>query len=462
MTLDPQPDILPLVRDLCGFATGVVAADNGPFFDRLRQELPLRLRRYPSGTAFNGWTVPQLWRVHRAEVRKGRRLLFDGTRHPLAVATYSRPFRGEVDLEELKRHLVTNPALPSAHVYHCMWQYRPWDADWALCVPHDVCKDWGPGRYEVDIVTTYEPGVMLVGEYEHAGRDERTVVFNAHTCHPGQANDDFASVAVLVRLFQWLGTQDTFYTYRLVLGPEHLGTVFYLRDQGPQDLHRLVCGAFAEMPGTGGPVKLASTFPGGQVIDRAFRNAVRHHTRSHVCVPWRMGAGNDETVWEAPGYEVPFVEVSRCEDQFAPYREYHSSLDTADLMDPGQLAEFYRVFQKTVEILEHNATLRRHFDGLVCLSNPQYDLYLERPDPAVTKDLAADAEKWGHLLDCLFRYFDGSVTILDIAEKHDLPFDRLYRYLARFRDKGLVRFDFAPVSRRPVTQAVAGVGEATA
>jgi len=293
---------------------------------------------------------------------------------------------------------------------------------------------------------------MVVATCDHVGRSNRTIVFNAHTCHPGQANDDMAGVVVLVRLFQWLQTQHTRYSYRLVLGPEHLGTVFYLRDRTSQELDAMAAGVFVEMPGTKGPIKVASTFLGEQAIDRAVRHAVRHHSRESVLVPWRRGAGNDETVWEAPGYEVPFVEISRCLDIMAPFPEYHSSRDTADLMDNDSLREFLDVLQATVRILERNATAQRLFDGLICLSNPKYALYQERADPAVAKNLAADSEKWGHLLDCLLRYFDGSVTLLDIADRHDLPFDAVYDYIARFEQKELVNLTFAPMSRRPVVR----------
>jgi aminopeptidase-like protein len=332
-----------------------------------------------------------------------------------------------------------------------MWQYRPWAADWALSVPYQVYETLGPGRYEVDLATTYEPGEMWVGEFTHRGSRSDTIVLNAHTCHPRQVNDDLAGVVLLVRLFQWLKTQRTRYSYRLILAPEHLGTVFYLRDRTRNEIDQMVSGIFAEMPGTQGPLKVASSFLGNQWIDRAFRNAVRHHSRAHEFVPWRQGAGNDETVWEAPGYEVPFVEVSRCLDLKAPYREYHTSLDTPEIMDEARLAEFYEVLQGVIETLEENSTLHRKFDGLICLSNPEYDLYLERPDPAIQKNLADDSEKWGHLLDCLFRYFDGKTTLLDIAERHDLPFDRLHRYLSRFVEKGLVDMEFAPVGRHPVS-----------
>ena len=442
-------DFLGLTKDLCGFATGVVADDNAALFARIAQELPCTLRRFKSGDTYNGWAVPDNWRVRKAEIRRDGRLVFDGRSHTLGVARYAKSFHGKLNWDELKPHLVTNPDLPDAYVFHCMWQYRPWAADWAFSVPHDVYRTLGPGNYEVDLDTEYLPGEMLVGQHDKPGRSEQMIVFHSNSCHPHMANDGFAGTALLIRLFQWLADRDTYYTYRLVIGPEHIGTVFYLRDMPQAELEHIVCGVFEEMPGTRGPIKVASTFLGGHVLDRAVTNAARHHAQSHVLVPWRQGAGNDETVWEAPGYEVPFLELTRSEALMQPYREYHTSLDNPDLMDQGQLDEFLRVLQKTIDTLEGNARIFRKFDGLICLSNPQYDLYMERKDPAINKDLPADSEKWGYLLDCLLRYFDGSMTVLEIAEKHDLPFERVLRYIKRFEEKDLVRLEFAPITRTP-------------
>ena len=39
--------MLPLIRDLCAIRTGVVAEGNQTLFDRIAQELPLRLHRRP-------------------------------------------------------------------------------------------------------------------------------------------------------------------------------------------------------------------------------------------------------------------------------------------------------------------------------------------------------------------------------------------------------------------------------
>ena len=440
-------EFIELTRELCRYATGVVADDNLPLFERIDRELTLELFRYASGSTFNGWEVPQNWRVQKAELWRDGVLVFDGTAHTLGVARYSKSFEGELEWADLQTHLVTNADLPDAYMFHCMWQYRPWDADWALCVPFEIFNQLGPGRYRVNLKTEYEPGEMLVAHHIKRGRSDKTVIFQSNTCHPHMANDGFAGTAVLIRLFQWLMTQDTHYSYRLVLGPEHLGTVFYLENLSPEILNSFVCGVFEEMPGTLGPLKATSTYLGDQVIDAAFQNVMGHHSANFEQVPWRMGAGNDEVVWEAPGYEVPFVEFTRSESVEKPFREYHSSLDSPELMNVTQMTEMLETLKKVVSVFEGNAVMHRKFNGLICLSNPQYDLYMERPDPTVIKEITDESETWGHLLDCLFRYFDGKTSILEIATRHNLPFDELRNYLLRFEEKDLISIQFQEISR---------------
>jgi aminopeptidase-like protein len=140
-------DIIPLTRELCRFATGVVAEENEALFARLQRELPFRIYRYKSGEVFNGWVVPQLWRVQQATIRRGGDQIFDGKVHTLAVAKYSTSFQGELDLETLKTHLVTNPDVPQAYVFHCMWQYRPWAPGWAFCIPYEIYKTLDAGSW---------------------------------------------------------------------------------------------------------------------------------------------------------------------------------------------------------------------------------------------------------------------------------------------------------------------------
>src|SRR3546814_16075344 len=127
---------------------------------------------------------------------------------------------------------------------------------------------------------------MLIGVAHKAGRSDKTIVCNANNCHPHMANDGFAGTAVLIRLMQWLVGQDTFYSYRLVIAPEHLGSVFYLRDLPREEVDRIGCGIFEGMPGTGGAIVATAPIVGGPRIDRVFPTVSRPHAQQY-----RKGSG---------------------------------------------------------------------------------------------------------------------------------------------------------------------------
>ena len=444
-------DFLDLTRELCGHSTGIVTEGNKAFFDRVDRELPLQLFSYRSGEEFNGWVVPHSWKVVKAEIRKEGEVVFDGTQHRLGVAHYSRSFRGTVNFDELKAHLFSNPNLPDAYMWHCSWLYRPWEEHWGFSAPHKLVASLGEGEYEIDLVTSFDEGEMLIAHHDHAGKSNKTVIFHSNHCHPNMANDGFAGTAVMIRLFQWLATQDTYYTYRLIIGPEHVGTVFYLRDQEPEEINRLVCGVFGEMMGTPGPFKVASTFTGDHAIDQVFRHVVGNYAENPAFVPFTKSVVNDETVWEAPGYEVPFIAVNRANHGSDPFPEYHSSLDSVDLMSHDLLDEFFEIFKKVIFVLENDSRIYRCFDGLIALSNPKTALYIDRIDPAVQDPKRGEeSEKWGYLQDCVMRYFDGEMTILDIADKHELPFIEVFNYIKRYQEKGFIGLEHAPIEREPV------------
>jgi aminopeptidase-like protein len=440
-------NILPLTRELCAFTTNLVADDNELLFTRLQRELAFDLIRYETGDSHNGWVVPPNWRVRSALIKRDGEIIFDATIHPLALGMLSRSFVGNLSWEELQPHLVTNPDLPDAYMFHSIWQIRNWAPDWVFSIPYGIYETMGPGQYEIDLRTEYEPGEMIVAEFEHKGSREQTIIFNTNTCHPTQANDGFAAVSLLVRLFQWLSKQDTNYTYRLILGPEIIGSTFYMRDRTKDEIANIVSCIFAEMPGNRADLCATSTFLGGQAIDQAFHNVLLHQSSGFRLANWREGCGNDETIWEAPGYEIPTVELTRSEHFNYPYREYHSSRDNPDLMEVEMMNEYFSVLQGVIEVLENDSIPYRHFEGLICLSNPAYDLYFEREDPTIEKGLSDEDEKWGHLLDSLMRYFDGSMSVLAIAERHELPFGPLLQYLKKMVKSDLISLDFNPIQR---------------
>jgi aminopeptidase-like protein len=418
---------------------GVTQRANVQAFELMSSVHPLELKRYRSGREHNGWVIPHDWVIRKAAIRRNGSLLFDGTVHPLAIAGYSSSFQGTVDKDELDRHVFFNRDLPDAYAFHSMYNYRPWHRHWGFCVPYNIFGAWGAGEYEVDLETEFVEADMLVGEMHLEGEIPETVVFNAHTCHPCQANDGLAGVMVILELFRWLERTKRRYSYRAVLAPEHIGTVFYLADLPEDDLARLRLGCFIEMIGTDTPLALQQSFTGQTIIDRVAEYVMKQFQPGLHVGAFRTVVGNDETVWEAPGIEIPMVSISRW-----PYREYHTSEDSMRIMSENRLEETLEVLKQIVETLEDDATMHRRFKGLVALSNPKYGLYRERPDPVVEKGLTRMDLRFGEVQDYLPRYFDGEHSVFEVAERFDVPFRTLRTYLEAFADKKLI--DLRPVA----------------
>ena len=228
-------EILKLAKELCQFSTGVVADENIGLFKRIEKEIELKYIEFKSGSTFNGWLVPKNWRVKKANIFKDGKLLFNAALNHIGVARYSKSFSGRMSLTELKRHLVTNPNLPNSTIFHCAWQYRPWDADWAISMPYKVFKRLSSGFYDIELITEYSNGKMIVAYCDIKGKSNKTIIFNTNNCHPKMANDGFAGTAVLIRLFQWLKKRKNFYSYKLIIAPEHLGSIFFsfkLKEKG--------------------------------------------------------------------------------------------------------------------------------------------------------------------------------------------------------------------------------------
>jgi len=426
--------MIELLKKLCPLRLAPVSEDGDKAVELLCKELPFTIHEYASGEEYNGWTVPQKWQAVKAEIWKEGTLLYDGMQHPLGVAGYCPSFHGRVSLKELKEHLFYHPNYAEALVYHCDYYYKPWQKKWGLCVPYNLYRSLAEGDYEVVLETVYETGTMKVLDYFLEGESEETIIFNAHSCHPAQANDDISGIVVAIEIVRRLmKMKKRKFSYRVIIAPEHLGTVFYLK-HCPEDLTQMFKYAmFLEMLGNKNRLALQETFTGETLLDKASHHYLRHHFQDYHGDTFRKIVGNDETVWEAPGYEIPCISLSRM-----PYPEYHSSLDTENIIFEEKLEEAVGAVLGILDIMETNTTMKRHFKGLVALSNPKYDLYISTFDPSIRPTVPEDQKKWNHLMNCLIRYFDEKTTIFDIAEKHEIDYTMLYPYIKKYEEKGLI------------------------
>lgn len=428
--------MLQLLKSLYPLHLAPVSADTDKAVAILKNQLNFEIHEFESGKEYNGWVVPEEWAVVKAEIRKDAKLVYDGKKHPLGVMGYSKSFKGKISFEELKKHLTYRKDWPDAIGYHCDYYYKPWRSDWGFSIPYSLYKNLQAGEYEINLQTTFQKGTMKVCDFLLPGEKKDTIIFNAHNCHAAQANDDISGVVAGIEIMKRLSAKKNKYSYRLIIAPEHLGTVFYLAGLPKETVKSFQACFFLEMLGNNNRIALQESFTGESLVDKASRHYLKFNAPTHFADKFRTIVGNDETVWESAGYAIPTVSVSRW-----PYPEYHTSMDNEDIISERMLEDGVQTIMGIVDILETNCTMRRKFEGLVALSNPKYDLYISPgTDPSIPIEKTEDRKKWNYLMDCIPRYFDEKTTIFDIAIKHDISYQQVHSYLRKFKEKELIEF----------------------
>ena len=408
---------------------------------RLAGELPMTIHEVPSGETCWTWRVPEKWTCQEAylETLNGERLL-DYTEQPLHVVSYSLPFEGVVSRLELLQHLHTHPRLPEVVPF----VFKYYERDWGLCASQTLRDSLVDERYRVVIRTRFEPGMLKVGEIVIPGQSHQTIMLVAHLCHPAMVNDDLTGVVVgLETARRLLAGPQPYYTYRLLILPETIGSVAYL-SRNEDLIPNMTGGLFLEMLGNDSPHALQGSFQPDSQFDRCLRTALPALDRLSYHGAYRTVIGNDERQFNAPGVRVPMLSLSRVEPPDSPtrpYREYHSSLDTPAIITAGRLEQSVETVLGLIEAWEHNLYPINQFKGEVFASG--YGIWIDyRVNPE------------GHrILFQVMEHCDGEHTLADIALKLATTFQSVWQVVALLQSKGLVTFSRTPQPTDPHKQA---------
>ncbi len=410
--------------------------------DRLAQEVPMTIHRYPTGMHAWTWKVPEKWTCHEAylETLDGRRLI-DHADHPLHIVSYSLPFEGVVSREELLAHLHVHPQEPDLIPF----VFKYYQRDWGLCATQTLRDALKDDSYRVVIRTTFEPGELKVGEVIVPGELEESFMLVAHLCHPAMVNDDLTGVVVgLDVMRRLLAGPKPRYTYRLLVLPETIGSVAYL-SQNEVLIPKMAGGLFLEMLGNDSGLALQQSFQPESQADKVLVSAMRAAAPGSFVGPYRTIINNDERQFNAPGVRVPMSSLSRVErpetleTMYRPYREYHSSADTPAIVTQERLEAAREVVLAMLAAFDRNAYVVNHFRGEVFASG--YGIWI---------DYTVNPEGHRNLFRIMERC-DGEHTVADIAQELEISFQAVWEIVSTFAGKGLVSFSPVPRPTDPHT-----------
>ena len=391
--------------------------------DHIARRLELEVHEVPSGTQVFDWTIPREWSIRDAFIKNsaGERII-DFRKCNLHVLNYSQPVHGQLPLEELKKHVFTLPDQPDAIPYRTSYYAE----SWGFCMAHRALAALPDDIYEVMIDASLEDGSLTYGEYLHRGETEEEFLLSAHICHPSLANDNCSGLALLTLLAERLAPLETRYSYRFVFAPGTIGAIAWLA-RNEHRVARIRHGLVVSCLGDGGGPTYKKSRRGDALIDRAMTHVLRHMATTPTILDF-FPYGYDERQYCSPGFDLPVGSLQR--SQFGTFPEYHTSADNLDFIRPEHLAESYRMITAAIEIVEN--------DWRPLSTNPKCEPQLGRRGlyAALGGDKDGAAKSMAFLW--LLNLADGRHSLLDIAERANMPFPVVAEAARLLRQTGLL------------------------
>jgi aminopeptidase-like protein len=391
------------------------------------KHIDVTMHEVPSGTQAFDWTVPREWNIRDAWIKTpaGEKIC-DFKVHNLHVLNYSVPVHKKLQLPELKKHIYTMPDQPDLIPYRTSY-YRD---NWGFCMSHDELQSLEDGIYEAFIDSDHkENGSLTYGEYYLPGESEDEFLLSSHVCHPSLANDNCSGIAVNTLLAAALSKVKTRNSYRFLFAPGTIGSITWL-SRNQDKVSRIKMGLILSCVGDAGGPTFKRSQKGDSTLDRAVEHVLNHTSDKPNIIDFSP-YGYDERQYCSPAFNLSVGLFSR--SKFGEFPEYHTSADNLDFITPASLAASFMNVLKVIDIAENN--VRPTSLAPTCEPNlGKRGLY-----GAIGGDKNAyDANLpvfW------VLNQADGSRTLLEIAERAQIPFDRIYRAAKILSENDLLKLD---------------------
>ena len=394
-------DLFPINRSLTG--SGVRET-----LEYIRKLLPsLVIHEVPSGTIVFDWTVPDEWTIRDAYIadEAGNRVV-DFQKHNLHLVGYSEPVNVWLNRDELDKYLFSLPDQPDAIPYITSYYSRRW----GFCLTHRQRASLPDGRYHVVVDTDLKPGVLNYGELVIKGDSSDEVLLSTYVCHPSMANNELSGPVVTTALAQWLTKiTNRRYTYRIIFIPETIGSIVYLSQHLEHLKKHVIAGFNITCIGDDRSYSYLPSRGGDTLSDQVAQHVLRFTDPDFRKYTW-LDRGSDERQYCAPGVDLPIATIMR--SKYGEYPEYHTSLDNLKLVTPDGLEGGYVALQRAIEIIEQNVFLKTK---VFC--EPQLGKRGLYPNLS-TKESGDQVRAMMNLIS----YCDGSISLLEIANRINEPF----------------------------------------
>ena len=422
--------LYPYTRSLTGHGNQLTFATLSDFgYD-------FKIHSVPSGSDVFDWTVPPQWNFYGASIKNcfGKEILSSDLTN-LCVVNYSDPIDEIVSDEVLLAHTHTLEQLPEAYPYRTSY----YDRKWGFCIPYNIIKSNDfRGPFEVKIDCEFiEDGDLIYGEAVIPGKSEKEILISTYICHPSMANDNLSGVISGLMLIDYLKSLSSRkYTYRLIMVPETIGAICFLRDN-QEELDKIVAGMI--LSNTAGPDKISfkNSFDANHWINKLARHSISFISDDDFIEYEFAPDGSDERQYSTPGVRINTPSFHK--SKYHEFLEYHTSLDNMDFVSRTSMMESYGCYKMLINGIESNSIPKLNFEiGEPFLSKKS--LY-PKTGGAIKQQASLDFFPKSKLdLDLFFKiwhHIDGAKDVLEISEAVNANFFKVLPLISLMQRENL-------------------------
>ena len=424
-----------IIKKLFPFDYSICGKGNDDAIKVFNKYLNFKVHSFDSGKSINGWTIPHSWSLKKGVIlNQNHKVIFNAKDKNFGVPVLSRSFKGKILLKKLKKKIFFSK-YKNFTPYNWTNLYRKNFIDWGFCMSKREFNKLKDKFYFIDLVTKTKKSKMKVLEYTLKGKNRETIVINAHNCHPYQANDDLSGCAVGIQLFKNLRKiKNRKFTYKLLIAPEIFGPLFWLKKIGNNKKYLKYC-ILLKSIGNNNIIKLQHSSNHKSQIDIIALEELKKLNYNFVKGNFREVYGNDEIVFDAPGYEIKTISLTRF-----PFKEYHTDGDKPDKLSEKKLQDVLKLLQNIINNFEKETRYKCNFNGTISLSNKKYDLYKRAVAPGIDKNkYSLKSKKWNILMNNLPNFLDNFYSVEQISKIYGLPRNEVLKYCLKWKNKNLLK-----------------------
>ena len=323
----------------------------GGFRDSLNilgEIVDLSIKKIKSGTNVLDWTIPLEWFIEDAYIitPSGKKIA-DFKKNNLSVVNYSTPVNKTLSLINLKKHLHTLPDLPKAIPYVTSY----YKERWGFCLPFNEYKNLPNGKYKVIIKSKLRKGYLVYSDKLIKGKSKKEILISTYLCHPQMANNELSGPLVWSTLYKILkNTGPHEYSYRFLICPENIGSAAFLH-YSKKKVKNIIAGFVINCVGYGKEFTYKKSRRGNSISDLAAENVLKNSKTPYKIIDF-VPEGSDERQFCSPGFNLPIGLLMR--KMFGEYKEYHTSLDNADLINFDTIIDTIKTYHEILLTIEKN------------------------------------------------------------------------------------------------------------